>query len=63
VVVQKGSDLSDVQHFCTVMAPTLHKGHPYSEGLAAVGKKQLPRTRKYPLGMHSSLSTIKCLNN
>ena len=41
--LQEAHNLSDVQRFYIVMAPTSRKGAPLR--LAAVGKKQLPQTR------------------
>ena len=40
--IQEAHDLSDVQRFYIIMAPTSRKGAPLR--LAAVGKKQLPKT-------------------
>ena len=41
--LQEAHNLSDVQRFYIIMAPTSRKGAPLR--LAAVGKKQLPQTR------------------
>lgn len=42
VGLQEAHDLSDVQRFYIIMAPTSREGAPLR--LAAVGKKQLPQT-------------------